>query len=36
MNDPFFPKGAIAAFGVLVVVYAVVWFGVYSLLVGRG
>lgn len=36
MQEPFFPRGAIASFVLMVVLYLVIWFGVYSIIVGRG
>jgi hypothetical protein len=33
---PFVPKGALAFFLVMIVVYVATWFAMYALLVGRG
>jgi hypothetical protein len=36
VRDQFFPKGAIASFLGMVVLYLVIWFAVYFIMVGRG
>ena len=35
MKEPFFPRGAIASFVLMLVLYVVIWFGIYSIIVGR-
>ncbi len=34
-SPQFFPRGAVAFFGALVVSYAAIWLGVYALLIAR-
>lgn len=36
MKKEFFPKGAIASFGVMIAVYLVLWFTLYFVMVARG
>jgi hypothetical protein len=36
LRDRFFPKGAIASFALMVVLYLVIWFAVYLTMISRG
>jgi hypothetical protein len=36
VNDRFFPRGAIAAFVALMVLYGAIWYALYFLAVARG
>jgi hypothetical protein len=36
VSDKFFPRGAIASFLVLIVVYAVIWYALYFIAISRG
>jgi hypothetical protein len=36
VNDEFFPRGAIAAFLAMIVLYAGIWYGMYFVAVSRG
>jgi hypothetical protein len=36
MKEPFFPRGAIASFVLMMVLYLFIWFGIYAVIVARG